>query len=236
MRSNWCSFAALMLLATYLHGPAHAEPPSSEEAGDKEITVIGLIDKHEFSAKTLRSIQAAYAKYRHLAPQAPLRFHVEDTSKADVALRFWLSTGDDIVNLPISADGTIDLSNIVVTKKTKLNSNRAKGRLRLWPEILSTNTSPNARRHGDLRLECRILWAVVKDEIPLPIKVTFAWVGNPCASKKIPIYYPGPFPLSRATVEYEGKTKSLRISKPRGYRPPIYDKKVPDAAVVRLYP
>ena len=236
MRSNWCSFAALMLLATCLHVPAHAEPPSSEEAVDKEITVIGLIDKHEFSARALRSIQAAYAKNRHLAPQAPLRFRVEDASKADVALRFWFSTGDDIVDLPISADGTIDLSNMVITKDTKLNSNRAKGRLRLWPEILSPNTSPNARRHGDLRLECRILWAVVKDEIPLPIKVTFAWVGNPCASKKIPIYYSGPFPLSRAIVEYEGKTQSLRISKSGGYRPPIYDKKVPDAAVVRLYP
>ena len=236
MRSNRYSFLTLLLLATYLHGPAHAEPPSSEEAGDKEITVIGLIDKHEFSAKTLRSIQAAYAKYRHLAPQAPLRFHVEDTSKADVALRFWLSTGDDIVNLPISADGMVDLSNIVVTKKTKLNSNRARGRLHLRPKIFSPNTSPNARRLGDLRLECRIIWAMVESEIPLPIKVTFAWVGNPCASKKIGIYFKEPFPLSRANVEYEGKTQSVPISKRDSYRPPIYDKKVPDAAVVRLYP
>ncbi len=236
MRSNRYSFLTLLLLATYLHVPAHAEPPSSEEAGDKEITVIGLVDKHQLNAKTLRSIQAAYAKYRHLAPQGRLRFRVKDASKSDGPLRFWLSTEDDIVDLPVSADGMVDLSNIVVTKKTKLYSNRAKGRVNLWPEIMSPNTSPNARRHGDLRLECRILWAMVESEIPLPIKVTFAWVGNPCASKKVGIYYPGPFPLSRAIVEYEGKTKSLRISKPRGYRPPIYDKKVPDAAVVRLYP
>jgi hypothetical protein len=236
MRSNWCSFAALLLLATYLHIPAQAEPPSSEEAVDKEITVIGLIDKYEFSAKTLRSIQAAYAKNRHLAPQAPLRFHVEDASKADVALRFWLSTGDDIVDLPISADGMVDLSNIVVTKETKLNSNRPKGRLHLRLKIFSPSTSNQARRLGDLRLECRIMWAMVESEIPLPIKVTFAWVGNPCASKKIGIYYMEPFLLSRATVEYEGKTQSVPISKRDSYRPPIYDKKVPDEAVVRLYP
>ena len=216
MQSCRYSSLTLLLLATYLHVPAHAAPPSSEEAVDKEITVIGLIDKHEFSAKALRSIQAAYAKYRHLAPQAPLRFRVEDASKSDGPPRFWLSTGDDIVDLPISADGMVDLSNMVITKDTKLSSNRTKGRLRLWPEILSPNTSPNARRLGDLRLECQILWAVIKDEIPLPIKVTFAWVGNPCASKTIPINFPAPFTLSRAAVEYEGKTQSVPISKSGG--------------------
>jgi hypothetical protein len=236
MQSCRYSFLALLFMAICWHVPAHATPPSSEEAVDKEITVIGLIDKHEFSAKALRSIQAAYAKYRHSAPQAPLRFRVEDASKSDGPPRFWLSTGDDIVDLPISADGMVDLSNMVITKDTKLSSNRTKGRLRLWPEILSPNTSPNARRLGDLRLECRILWAVIKDEIPLPIKVTFAWVGNPCASKTIPINFPAPFTLSRAAVEYEGKTQSVPISKSGGYRPPIYDKKLPNDAVVRLYP
>lgn len=236
MRSNWCSFAALMLLATYLHVPAHAEPPSSEEAVDKEITVIGLVDKHQLNAKTLRSILNAYAKNRYLAPQAPLRFRVEDRSKADVALRFWLRTGDDIVNLPISSDGLVDLSNIVVTKETSLYSNRAILDLHLRPEIFSPNTSNQARRLGDLRLECRITWAMVESQIPLPIKVTFAWVGNPCASKRVGIYQMVPFPLSRATVEYEGKTQSVPFNNSGSYRPPIYDKKVPDAAVVRLYP
>jgi hypothetical protein len=236
VQSNRYSFLVLLLMTTYWHVPTHAAPPSSEETVDKEITVIGLIDKHEFSAKMLRSIQAAYAKNRHLAPQAPLRFRVEGASKADVALRFWLSTGDDIVNLPISADGTINLSNIVVTKETKLYSNRANGVLNLRPEIFSPNTTNQARRLGDLRLECRITWAMAEAEIPLPIKVPFAWVGNPCASKKIGIYLKGPFPLSRATVEYEDKTKSLPVDKRDSYRPPIYDKKVPNEAVVRLYP
>ncbi len=237
MRSNRYSFVALLLMATYLHVPAHAAPPpSSKETVDKEITVIGLVDKPQFSAKMLRSIMNAYAKNRYLAPQAPLRFRVEDASKADVALRFWLSTGDNIVDLPISADGMVDLSNMVITKETKLYSNRAILDLNLRPKIFSPNTSNQARRLGDLRLECRIIWAMVEAEIPLPIKATFAWVGNPCASKKVGIYQKVPFPLSRATVEFEGKTQSVPISEGDIYRPPIYDKKVPHEAVVRLYP
>ena len=77
---------------------------------------------------------------------------------------------------------------------------------------------------------------MVESQIPLPIKVTFAWVGNPCASKRVVIYQMVPFPLSRATVEYEGKTQSVPFNNSGSYRPPIYDKKVPDEAVVRLYP
>jgi hypothetical protein len=236
MRSNWCSFAALLLLATYLHIPAHAEPPSSEDVIGEEITVIGRVNQHQLNAKTLRRIQEAYAKNRHFAPQAPLRFRVEDASNADVALRLWLSEGNDIVDLPISADGTVDFSDMVITKKTKLSSNRAKGLLRLKPEIFSPSTSIQARRLGDLRLECRIMWAIWKDEVPIAIRLAFSWAGEFCASKRFPVYFDAPFALSRVTVEHEGITKLVPFNRANAYGPPTYDKKVPDKAVVRLYP
>lgn len=236
MQSCRYSFLALLLMAICWHVPAHAAPLSSEEAVDKEITVIGLVDKHQLNAKTLRSIQAAYAKNRHFAPQAPLRFRVEDASNADVVLRLWLSEGDDIVDLPVSADGTVDFSNMVITKETKLNSNHAKGLLRLRPEIFSPSTTNQARRLGDLRLECRIMWAIGRDEVPIAIRLAFSWAGELCSSKRIPVYFDAPFALSRVTVEHEGITKLVPFNRANAYGPPIYDKKVPDAAVVRLYP
>jgi hypothetical protein len=236
MRSNWYSCLTLLLLATYLHVPAHATPPSSEDVIGEEITVIGLVNKHQLNAKTLRRIQEAYAKNRHFAPQAPLRFRVEHASNADVALRLWLSEGDDIVDLPIRADGTVDLSNMVITKETKLNSNRAKGLLWLRPEIFSPSTTNQARRLGDLRLECRIMWAIGRDEVPIAIRLAFSWAGELCASKRIPVYFDAPFALSRVTVEHEGMTKLVPFNRANAYGPPIYDKKLPDEAVVRLYP
>ena len=236
MQSCRYSFVALLVMATYLHVPAHAAPASSEDVIGEEITVIGLVDKHQLNAKTLRRIQEAYAKNRHFAPQAPLHFRVEDTSNADVALRLWLNEGDDIVDLPISADGTVDLSTMVITKVTKLNSNRAKGQLRLKPKIFSPSTTNQTRRLGDLRLECRIMWAIGKDEVPIAIRLAYSWAGELCASKRIPVYFDAPFALSRVTVEHEGITKLVPFNRANAYGPPIYDKKAPDEAVVRLYP
>lgn len=229
-RGSCLSFACSVLwLSQFLSVQALKAEPTQNE-----IIVQALKNGYRLDAKRLQQAQHAFVQHRGFAPLALLRFRVADRSGKKAPLRLWLRSGETQIEVPIHAGGVVDLPSEAFATGAVLYANRASKALRIQPEIASPGTSDLARRLGDLRLQCRVMWAMVKDDVPFPIRVLFGGAGEICVTRKVPVYFDAPIPLRNVTVEAGGRSRQISISSANSYHPPIEDKTLPDSATVRL--
>jgi hypothetical protein len=94
------------------------------------------------------------------------------------------------------------------------------------------------RRLGDLRLDCKVRVAIVKEEIPLWATLTINglllstdWCGK--IKEKGGLSYPSPQSLAKATLVEGERSKDLRSTEHR-YSVPIGDTSWSDDALVQL--
>lgn len=104
--------------------------------------------------------------------------------------------------------------------------------VKLW--ILSPDSSEADRKLGDLRLYCRVGWALLKDRFNFIQRAGFEAIGG-CDSSRIGLYTSASRPLaSAAIVAPDGASRPLDILKGTRYRIPVADKTLPDTARVKL--
>lgn len=124
--------------------------------------------------KTYRVMRAgldAFDANHALAPDAPeLRFRLHPLSRAaeagQPALKLRISLDASSIPVPLAPDDSFVLPRDARAEMENgdLVLNRKKGTWRWQPAVFSTGVPPNMRRLGDLRLECRVLVAVMKAE------------------------------------------------------------------------
>lgn len=125
--------------------------------------------------KTYRAMLAgldAFEAGHALAPAAPevrfrLRRGVDNPDPEEAPLKLRISLDEDSIPVPLAPDLSFVLPRNAQAAKENgdLVLNRKKGAYRWQPEINSTGVPANMRRMGDLRLECRVLVGVIKEEL-----------------------------------------------------------------------
>jgi hypothetical protein len=169
--------AALALCAA---GPVLAQTPAGSAPGDvppgaRREGVVHVNAMKNPEMHTYRAVVAGmdmFDEQHALAPAVPrLQFAVSARNGAPLTGELptvKLFADDFTLALPLDADGrlTVPRSQQAWDSKAELVMNRKRKTVRVWPWIHTPGLADNQRRLGDVRLECRVIMAVAKEEAP----------------------------------------------------------------------
>lgn len=219
--------------------------PSSSEAvlADDEVLVESSKNAFAIDSEVLRSTMAVFESYRSMAPEAPLILWAIDRAPRSAPLRLWIERGDVVEPLALGDDRLFSLPASAFADGARLRANRTKYGLYVSVRILSPGTTLRLRRMGDLRLQCRVSWALHPDEIarylPRRKRPVYAMEGGACDSADIP-YFPSTegVPVQTAEIRGAGVRKSIKVDTTGpnawAYRAPLHDRSIGDDAIIEL--
>jgi len=225
------------LLAVAAPSFAQEAAPDAPAAAEK-VEVSSIKDPELLPYRRMVRGLDAWEKKRALAPKADLRFELwGKDGKPALADGLQLRIAGDAVDiaLPIDRDGTFVLprSQEAYDDKADLVSNRKKAEIRWRPRVRTPGVPENARRLGDLRLECEVGTAVRKEEIPLLMRAGSVATGGLCNLPMTGYTYRAPQRLASATlVSGERKIGLPLYGKGEGFQAPLRDKSWDDEALV----
>lgn len=187
----------------------------------------------------------AFDEHHALAPTATMvRFKLRprggdaSVDMADLQLRI---AGETIsIALPLAADSTFALprNELAAAENADLLVNKKKGHYRWQADVHSASVPDGMRRLGDLRLECQVLVAIAKKEMPFFLRGmlnTLLLTTDWCMNEKIAIPTPTTRIVKSATLVNGERRVVLKVDdKGLGYTAPINDKTVPDNALVEV--
>jgi hypothetical protein len=228
--------AALLAMAA----PAFAQDSTAPEApvAAEKVEVSSLKDPELLPYRRMVRGLDAWEEKRALAPKAELRFELwtKDGKPADTQGLQLRIAGDTVdIALPLDQDGSFVLprSREAFDDEADLVSNRKKEQIRWRPRIRTPGVPANARRLGDLRLECEVGVAVRKEEIPLLYRAGAAAAGGLCRLPVVSYPYRAPQRLASATVVSGERKAGLELHmNGLAYMAPLRDKRWDDDALV----
>ncbi|MBV6323873.1 hypothetical protein [Duganella violaceipulchra] len=180
------------------------EVPEAEVEAPQVVEVGGVKNPELKSYKVMLKGVDAFDEHRKYAPAAPMKFKlVSATPGAQVDGVTLRIAGDNTSeNVPIAADGTFVLPRIqaAIDDKADLVTNKRKSLVRWRGDIHTPGVPANARRLGDLRMECEIGWAVNREDIPFLIRSGLSLAGGACHIKSVQLRYQAPLNAAGVTL------------------------------------
>ncbi|SFD79508.1 hypothetical protein [Massilia yuzhufengensis] len=227
--------AAMLALATTVHAQ---EAAPAAEAAPEQVQVSSIKDPALRPYRRMVRGLDAWDEKRALAPLASLRFELW-TSDGHMARPDGLLlriAGDKVdIALPVDADATFVLprSQEAYADDADLVLNRKKDQIRWRPRVRTPGVPDNARRLGDLRLECEVAQAVRKEEIPLLYRAGAVAAGGICNLPMVGYVYRAPKQLVSATVVSGERRMELALDGGgAGFVAPLRDKSWDNDALV----
>ncbi len=232
------SLLLILLLQCLALNPAFGSGQDVPEA----IVVSGAKDP---DWKTYRAFSAGldiFEQQHQMAPGASLRFvllpKAANASLKDIKLRI---AGDEMsLPLAVAEDGTFSVPRSEAASKedAELLLNRKPGTFRWRPDVHTPGVPPNARRLGDLRLECAVRWAVEQYELPYVIRKLMNAAGQPCLTSRIKVDNIAPRPVAAMYLSWNGRRSQLPASLledgGKVYLAPVHDQDWPDDALLEF--
>jgi len=217
---------------------AHADEPV------QSVHVTGIADPEMRSYRSVAAGLDVFDANRALAPNATLRFrmrHADGTPvTADDGLQLRLASDDGSFEqaVPIDAAGllTVQRSDAARDADATFILNRKNGKYTGHPEVRTTGLPDNVRRMGDLRLECRVTIAIVKEQMPFLAKAavnTLMLTSDWCAKKDFNYGTLAPRLGVKGTLRAGDRARTLDV---HGWNAlvPIGDTSWPDDALVQF--
>lgn len=180
---------------------------------------------------------------RKLAPGAELHFRVvprrsvnKQRALGDITLKI---VGDgEPVQVPIAADGLLTMPRLqeAYDSKALLVMNRRKGLYQTMPDIRTPGLPDNVRRLGDLRLECKVLIAIVKEEIGFFAKAainTLLMTTDWCTFKEMDLQFWMPKEVESATLIHGDRRAEAKVEYGQA-KAPLGDKSWPDDTLIEV--
>lgn len=248
--------AATLLFGLVLCGAAAAQDENMQQVE------VNSIKNPEM--KSYRAVWAGLEKFEReheLAPAAPqLQFRIltnpdgttcigvcsgssarPAVDEQDLALRI---AGNEVsIAVPVSADGlfTMPRNRAAYDENADLVLNRKKRTYKFSPEVRTPGLPENVRRLGDLRLECKVQLAIVKEEIPFWIValgnsflLTTDWCMKGEVQGKMTLFdFVSRAPLVAATMASGERRQQLKVKK-SSFQVPLGDRSWPDDALIAL--
>lgn len=239
-RHGVCAVLGLALAC----GPVAAAPQEGE-VRSVEINAVRNPEMKSYRA-VVAGLDAFDEYHQQMAPGAPgLRFLVVERDEhpaGEQALALRIASDNDSFPVPVSADGyfSVPRSQAAYDSKADLVFNRKKHSFRINPDIRTAGLPANVRRLGDLRLECKVMVAIAKEEMPFWLNATINtllmstnWCGAKVRDKYIDFGYDAAAPLAGAMLRNGERTEAVKTTK-SGYVVPIGDPSWPDDALIEL--
>jgi hypothetical protein len=230
------SLCALLLACAW--PAAHADEPV------QSVHVTGTADPEMRSYRSVAAGLDAFDAHRALAPNATLRFRMRHkngppaTTADGLQLRLESDDGSFQETVPIDAAGllTVGRNQAAYDTDATFILNQKNGLYTGHPEVRTAGLPDNVRRMGDLRLECRVTIAIVKEQMPFLAKAavnTLMLTSNWCGKEGFNYSTVTPRPGARATLRAGERTRALDA---HGWNAlvPIGDTSWPDDALVQF--
>lgn len=233
-----------MMLAA---GAVTAQETETAKDGDsaKEVETVQVNALRDPDFKTYRTFVAgldAFDEKHKLAPAAALRFLLRpgtpNASIEGVTIR--IAGNETNIAVPLAADGTFVMprNQAALDEDADIILNRKKGSFRWRPNVRTPDVPANARRLGDLRLECEVRWAVERKEMSFARRTMFSALGGPCRTARVHVMQLAPRAISgyrmvageRSEKAPAGAVKDDKLT----YVAPLHDASWPDDALVEF--
>lgn len=234
-----------LLSLTLAIGLAFPASAGSQEAAqtmaveaDKKVEVSGVKDPALKPYRQMIRGVDAFDKFHTLAPQAELRFELvtlDGRTAEPGGLQLRIAGNSVSISVEIDEQATFALprSQQALDENAELLLNRKKDQVRWRPRVLSPGVPGNARRLGDLRLECEVSWAVTKDDRPLAVRMAAAPFGGMCHAPMIGLFYRAPKRLASVTLVSGERKLALPLhDHGAGFLPPLKDKRWGDDSLI----
>lgn len=207
---------------------------SDNEAVD--IVVIGLSDKYKFNPKQIKAALKEFSINRErFAPRGKLYFQVWKNSSQDRSnLHIAIKSGAIITDLPIDGDQKFVIPDLP-GDDWSLVANKRQEQIVIIPVVMSPETTDDNRLLGDLRLQCRVNWAISSTEVSVFVKGMFSASGG-CSGRKFAYYATSNRPISSAVASNDRISKPLQIWRSNKYRVPVGDRELGNETRVRITP
>jgi len=229
---------ALALLP--LNGMAQ-EAEQTEEA-PPAIYVAGTRDPDWKSYRDFVEGMKIFEQQHQLAPAASLRFALRPrTAKATMAGIEMTIEGDGIrIPVPVAADGSFALprNDAAAEQGAEIMLTKRRNTLSWRPSIHSPGVPQDARRMGDLRLECAVRWAVEQADLLALFRSAINAFGGACSSAAVKVEYISDRPL-KAVWLVAGERREMLPAKwieeeGHVYLPPVHDTSWPDSTLLEF--
>lgn len=229
---------AVVALVLVLSGPAWAQVTAPDAGTETKVEVSGVKDPELRPYRIMSRGLDAFDKHHGLAPSASLRFELKNedgTTRSPDGLALRLS--GDTVDLPLALDSDatfiLPRSQEAYDDNADLVLNRKKSRMRWRPRVRSPGVPENVRRLGDMRLECEVAWAVMKDEIGIVMRSAMAVVGGMCHAPMTALYYRAPKRLEAVRLTSGERSRFLTLSEDHhSYIVPVRSKEWDDDSLI----
>jgi len=239
-----CSLVFLFALSAALAAETQTKPEAEAIEELEVVTVNGVTDPAFLPYASALKALAAFDKHRALAPAAMPRFKLvlkqQTIDPSCAALALGLVGSEGAINIPLAADGsfTVPHETPLVGEGADLLLNRSRSLYRVFPDIRSPGVPGNARRLGDLRLECEMIWSYLKAELGLVTRTTLVALGGACHTGLATFTFRAPARLSGAALVFGDRREALTARRlPNnglGYAPPLHDRSWPDDTLVEF--
>lgn len=204
---------------------------------DAPITVSGSNRPLRIEGEQLEAARRVFERERaRFAPASRLLWQVTldgDEALGPVVLGLVTSTGQ--AALGPDAAGRFALPPRAPGEAWRmLVGNRSRTVLSVLPAVISPGHEGGVRRLGDLRLECRVAWALLADD---PVVKARKLPRSPesCGRAGVTVGFRAPAPLVGARLAEGGRSAAVSLAGDGvHYRPPLADARWSDAATVTL--
>jgi hypothetical protein len=238
-------FLALTLSSAPAASTAETPAAVAPAARTASLQTVYIVGSRDPDWKTYRAYLAGMRQWEQkqsLAPHAPLRFTLRPQSPQArlEGVRLRIEGEHTGIDVPLAPDGsfTLPVSQAAADDGASLQLNRKRGLYRWRPDIHSPGVPANARRLGDLRLECEVRWTVEQDDVPALMRAVFNAAGGACHSRQIQVDFLSPRAIASARLVAGPRTEPLPAERiePGGqvYLPPVHDTSWPDDTLVEF--
>ena len=215
---------AMMAATLLLCGAAGA----AQEEPARELEPVHVNAMRNPEVKKYKAILAgldAFDKHHKMAPRVDkLQFRLTARRRDDLPEPLGIRlVGDDGFKLPLPIDGAgrfvVPRSEAAADADSELELNRKRHHYRIMPDIRTPALAANQRRLGDLRLECKVMIAIAKEEIPFygvilinGVLLTTDWCSFFDEKKDARFGFKADAPISAAVLRHGELSVPLRVN------------------------
>ena len=243
LKPNLLVVAILVSVQAFAQEAENA-PPSAEVAL-QPVTVTGSLSQPFKPYRAMFPGLKAYARLQaSLGPQSQLRFRILKKDEADLSVpppasvKVNLRGPETSTTLALDADQGFELplSQSLYDEDFDITLNQPTQAYRWRAYVRSPNIPPNARRLGDLRLECWVTSEISKADMGFAARAAMNVLtlgGDICSSKTLSHVTIAPEKLSSARIVDGNKSKALKT---RGamFEVPVADKAWSNEALIEF--
>ena len=217
----------------------------AQETAAQDIQVVPVPGLKKPDMRNYRSVVAGldhFEENRSLAPKAALHFRLVSNNRNSkvsldgVSLKI-VGEGEPVV-VPVAADGLMTMPRIEAAYDSDalVVLNRTHGQFYNMPDIRTPGLPDNVRRLGDLRLECQVMFAVLKKEIGFvksAIISSALMTSNWCGFQDMDLAIWSPWPVKSAMLVFGDRRAATNMEGDRA-KAPLGDKSWPDDTLIEL--